>query len=282
MVISSIICDYVIYVITVMLTGRMIWSMSQKYLLVHKATGQIVTNGRDYELITREYSQVAQEADNVVYGLYNAYFDSDTEDEGDIYQEHEEDGLDDQDHEHWRIRIRVLPKFINKIWSRTGSPIYGILIQAIISAIICFVQTNYHLWTEFLMFMYLFSFLLIIFAFLILKYTEPDLVRQYQVPGKKMGAWIVSLLCISCILCIGLYLVKEKWDMFIIAIAVNLGFVAYYIVWRICRCFVEKTKSVIQVQSLKLLNSLNKPQRLKSMEEEQEDREAISDTIPLI
>lgn len=279
--ISSMVCNYIIYVITVILCGRMIWSMSQKYLLINKITGNIITESADYEKIASEYRkatmEVNQEANDAHNNIYNPYFDSDS-DEGDIDFDDLDDD-DDFDAETYRIRIHILPKFINKIWKKTGSPVWGILIQAIISAIICFISTNYHLWTEFLEFMYLFSFLLIIFSFLVLKYTEYDMIREYEIPGKKLGAWICSILCVISIMIIGLYLVKEKWDMFIIAIALNIAFIIYYIIWRICGCFVRRTKKIIRAKSDQL--SRHKSKRLQA-DTTKEFEHSISDTIPLL
>lgn len=262
----------------------MIWSMSQKYLLINKITGNIITESADYEKIAKEYRKATMEVNhdsaiNAHNNVYNPYFDSDSDDEGDIMFDNLDDDHDEFDAEQYRIQIHILPKFINKIWSKTGSPVYGILIQAIISAIICFINSNYHLWTEFLMFMYLFSFLLIIFSFLILKHAEYDMIREYQLPGKKLGAWLCSISCVSSIMIIGLYLVREKWDMFVIAIALNIAFIIYYIIWRICGCFYKRARIVIRSKSDKL--SRNKNKKLQANTTEEFER-SISDTIPLL
>ena len=266
--ISSIICNFIIYVITVILCGRLIWSMSQKYLLINKITGNIITEKVDYENIANEYKQAT----------INNYFDDSDDDENDLLLINDINNNDDLENiENYRIPIHILPKFINKIWKKTGSPVWGILIQAIISMIICFINDNFHLWTEFLMFMYLFSFLLIILSFLILKHTENDMIREYQVfNGSKIGAWIISLLCIISIMIIGLYLVREKWEMFIIAIAMNVAFIIYYIIWRICGCFYKQTKIVFK--NIKQLST--KPESKEKQNEEFE--KSISATIPLL
>ncbi|MGL4184089.1 MAG: amino acid permease [Metamycoplasmataceae bacterium] len=44
--------------------------------------------------------------------------------------------------------------------------------------------------------LYCIAYVLMIFAFIKLKYSKPDVVRGFTVPGKKVGAWVISILAL--------------------------------------------------------------------------------------
>merc|ERR1712013_512158 len=99
--------------------------------------------------------------------------------------------------------------------------------------------------------------------------------RMNEVPCGMTGAWVLCLSCAVTAVCIGLFLVREKWDMFMMAIALNVCFVLYYVLWRVCGWSCATVKRAFE--EMQMQRKQDKEMRL--LDENEEFRRAISDTI---
>ena len=223
-VLGSLFCTWAFYVISVVFTGRVFWAMSQKYILLNKNDGQMIIPS-EYDLIS---NRLLNNHDHISY-----YDHIETKQDDDDDDAKQEQGINWEESQYTRIDIEILPPIFGNLWSRTGAPVLGIFVQSCIASIVCLIP-NYYAWTEFLMFMYAFTFFAVIGAYLILKHKEPNLYRAYQVPFGKIGAWLCSISCLSIIVAIDIILAIYLWEMFLVYIAINTVFVIYYILWRKC------------------------------------------------
>ena len=102
--------------------------------------------------------------------------------------------------------------------------------------------------------------------------------RRYEAPCGLAGAWVLCLSCVASTVAIGLYLVREQWDMLVTAIALNVAFVVYYVLWRICGWSCSKVK--------RAMHEVQKQRRRKKeallFDENEEFERSITDTIPLL
>ena len=65
-------------------------------------------------------------------------------------------------------------------------------------------------------------------AFLVLRHTQPDIARGFELPCGLAGAWLVAaVLVVSLALCFGV-MVADVPDIFAAAVAMNAVLIAYY------------------------------------------------------
>jgi len=126
-----------------------------------------------------------------------------------------------------RIPLAILPEKCGMIWTKTGSPIFGVIFFTLCSIIICSFMT-YELIIEFIFFMYVTTFVLVIFSFLIMKHYEPNTPRWFEIPFGKIGAWILSLFSLGIMAFISAIMVVELWIGLLVFLGFNALFVIYY------------------------------------------------------
>ena len=211
-VLGALFCNWAFYVIGVVFTGRVFWAMGQEYILLNKSDGSMI--------IPSEYDIISNRMINDNDRIEQERMDITT-----TQQEAEETkmGYDDDDQqqqigsietEYTKINIGILPAAFGRIWPKTGSPVLGVIVQSVIASLACLIP-DYYAWTEFLMFMYALTFFAVVGSFLILKYKEPNLMRPYEVPCGKIGAWACSISCLAIIVVIDVILAVGLWEMFL-------------------------------------------------------------------
>ncbi|ETO17612.1 amino acid transporter [Reticulomyxa filosa] len=89
------------------------------------------------------------------------------------------------------IRVEIFPEWVGWEWERTGSPVVAVVIQTIVNLILVGLPFDQLVLASTIVgcFTYLTEFT----AFIVLKYTEPDAIRPYTVPGGLWGAWAVTI-----------------------------------------------------------------------------------------
>jgi glutamate:GABA antiporter len=100
-----------------------------------------------------------------------------------------------------------MPKFAHKT-NAVGSPVAILVMQAVISTLLAFtflfmpsVNSSYWLLTVLASQLILLMYFLIFVSVIRLRYTQPDTVRAYQIPGGKIGVWLVAGTgAVACIL----------------------------------------------------------------------------------
>jgi len=126
------------------------------------------------------------------------------------------------------IAIGILPEILGHTWKRTGSPMGGLVFISIVTAALCsFIsfESTTVISTYFFFAMYFF----IIWAFMVMRYYEPDATRSYEIPYGMPGAWILSMGTGVLMGGIAIYMAVTKfWKSACIWIGFNILFVIYY------------------------------------------------------
>lgn len=95
-----------------------------------------------------------------------------------------------------KIPLAILPERMGAMWQQTGSPVAGVLLFGITTAVLCTFIT-YDIAIVLTFYAYIVTYMFVIVAFLVMRIYEPDAPRWYKVPGGDIGAWAISILCLG-------------------------------------------------------------------------------------
>jgi len=139
---------------------------------------------------------------------------------GQLHLDHEIVHHNQEDLRH--IRVDILPDWlVGTIWQRTGSPARAIILQSLVC---CFlVIFDFDVLVEAAIFIKCFAWLFEFFAFVKLRYTEPDVERPFKVPGGMFGAWLITITKVLVILAVFITVVMEEYY-------ICIGTLAFYVV----------------------------------------------------
>ena len=165
-VISGFISNFSIYIGELAVQARTFWALSQPYVI-------LLENGKMY-----------------IQSYNNKYYD----DEMNIIQNWNQ--IQQQIYKENRqkikkIQIGMFPQLCGMIWKRTGSPIGGVILQSIISAILIFFDFETLLQGTILI--NGITWALEFFSFIILRYKEPNTYRPFKVSGGLFIAWLITI-----------------------------------------------------------------------------------------
>ena len=230
---SALICMMAFTVLMFIIGSRLIWAMAQKHLLLLP----------DGTLLLEAEMTLMPKGDGV----------------GDNEWDHNEDAADINDVEITRIPLGILPERMGAIWERTGSPVAGVILFGITTAILCSFMT-YATTMVIIFFSFVSTYLFVIASFIMMRYYEADTPRWYKVPGGNIGAWTVSVLCIGLMVLFCVWaLVSQTYIQYAAAIygGVNLLIILYYFTVKqwLQRKREEEERAFIQEQYPPLIDS---------------------------
>jgi len=135
-----------------------------------------------------------------------------------------DDGRDDEVKQN---KVAMIPGFMGYEWKKTSSPVVAIVVQSII--VMFLVQFDFTFLVEVDAFANSISLLLEFLSFIRLRYTEPEAIRPYKVPGGMCVAWAMTLMKLSFVLTIMLFMVQE-WKPLMCIVTFNVIITFIYFV----------------------------------------------------
>ena len=193
--VGALTCMWGLYCIAVALSGRVYWAISQPYITILNDGRLIIEGDEDEPAMT--HTQLIKESD-----------------------------IDR------KIPIAVLPhRWLGVLWERNRSPVRGVIFQTITVAINC-LWLNADIVAEVCVYFYFITFVNIVVGYMVIKYNEPNIEREFEVPFGKIGAWICAgFLMLFMGVIIGTILVNSATFAWVgIAIGVNILFVGWYVI----------------------------------------------------
>lgn len=144
------------------------------------------------------------------------------------------DSIDEEDDEYddslTHIAINILPnKFVGQIFDRTGAPIYAVIAISIFMAFSNIFLTFDEM-VEFNLFTYFIFFVIELIAYMILKHSEPNAPRLFEIPfGFCGGLTTVLIVFMFMSVCFFILVINDP-ILFGYACALNFGLILYYII----------------------------------------------------
>jgi len=104
----------------------------------------------------------------------------------------------------------------------------AIVLQSFISCIL--VTFNFDILVEITVFIKCFAWLCEFFAFIKLRYTEPNVARPFKVPGGIVGAWFITITKVTLVSIVFITGVLEEYQVFFTAIVFNFVVILWYFI----------------------------------------------------
>jgi len=144
-----------------------------------------------------------------------------------------DDGRNDETNQN---KIAMLPVIFSYEWRRTSSPIVAVILQSMV--IMFLIQFDFTLLVEVDSFANAISLMLEFAAFIRLRYTEPDALRPYKVPGGMAVAWGITIIKLILVMAITVLMFSE-WKPFVCIVGFNVVITILYLV----RVFVKNLEN---------------------------------------
>eukprot|EP01006_Ploeotia_vitrea_P017796 TRINITY_DN49027_c0_g1_i3.p2 TRINITY_DN49027_c0_g1~~TRINITY_DN49027_c0_g1_i3.p2 ORF type:complete len:383 (+),score=170.77 TRINITY_DN49027_c0_g1_i3:1468-2616(+) len=128
----------------------------------------------------------------------------------------------------WRVgSYRMLPPVFATIYRKYDVPVVGVVFQTV--CVCCLVVFDFEIIVQFSNFLNCITLLLEFAAFIVLKYNEPHAPRPYEVPGGKLGAWIITVPKIILIVATLAVASRITW---ILCAAFQVFTIVMYVLWK--------------------------------------------------
>jgi len=124
-----------------------------------------------------------------------------------------DDGRDDKVNQN---KMAMMPGFMGLEWKKTSSPVVAILVQSLL--VMFLIQFDFTFLVEVDAFANSISLLLEFVAFIRLRYTEPMANRPYKVPGGMCVAWAMTLVKLSIVVTIIIFMAQKREPLICIGI----------------------------------------------------------------
>ena len=127
-----------------------------------------------------------------------------------------------------QIRIGILPGIFGRTWKRTGAPIGGVVYIVVTAAVLC-AFIDFEVTCIIGTYVYIVTYFFVVFAFMVMRYYEPDADPPYKVPYGKAGAWTLTVIVVSVMGSIAVYMAVELyWNSALVLLGANVLFILYY------------------------------------------------------
>ena len=126
------------------------------------------------------------------------------------------------------IRLRLIPKQFGYIWNKTHSPVFAIIFQSIIVAFL--MTTTFDTLVQISVSLNCITLIFEFLSFIRLRYTEPNTLRPYKIPGGFCIAWLITI--VKMILVSFLIIISMYQDIFVfwIIIIFNIFVLILYLI----------------------------------------------------
>eukprot|EP01083_Nonionella_stella_P212471 767283_1 len=157
---AGFVSNFGIYISELSVQARTFWSLAQPLVLIRD-------DGKMY----------VQSNDGTIY-----------DDNMEMLTHHEANAM----HFENRIRIGMLPTWLcGSLYMRTGSPVGGVILQSLISCV--FIVFDFSFLVQATVVINCVTWCIEMTSFLKLRYSEPNTMRPYKVPGGMVVAWIITV-----------------------------------------------------------------------------------------
>ncbi len=206
--VAGFIANFSLFIAEISVQARAFWALAQPFVL-------LTENGKMY----------IQTCDGIIY-------DDDMEIIDSKFIECEENVR--------KIHIGMLPQWLcGTIWNKTGAPVRGVILQSLISSILVTFDFEFLLQASVLI--NCITWCTELMSFLRLRYTEPNTLRPYKVPGGMFVAWLITV--VKCMLVFTLFVLviyDHPWYIFV-TIAFFIFTIVYYMIY--CKYYEKKYKN---------------------------------------